>query len=483
MPKPAAVVPVITLVLLSAVALGARSEQLAVSPTADVRNLRVESAPGGAVVISYDLVASSPRTIVAAALEASVAPSGPFDVVPRSIRGDIGPGLRPGNGKRIIWDAGRDVEGVQPDRMRFRVVISPTPLANTPPPDPRSAASRGVVTIVTSPEDAMISLDGRPLGLAPLQISGISAGEHRVTATKTGFGNQVRVIKVDAGSSTRIEIPLSSSNTTTSAVERKGGKAKWIAIAGGGAAAAAAGLAASGGKAPAKTTPTTATTTPTTTTTTTPATTTPTNRAPTVSCGNVVFGGTRTIQTADVGIVSATRFQFLIAAASDVDGDSLSFTIAYGNGVSSTATYSATNNSTTYIYPGAGTYSPSITVRDARGGEAGCRYATLLTSTVAAEWIGNATTGANSSRLVLSQSGVNVSGNYYEDGRTAANALQGTLTSNVGGRKDGAMTLIVGGSFSNQLTFSLEPADDLKSYKGTYSYRGRTGTFEMRKTQ
>ena len=119
----------------------------------------------------------------------------------------------------------------------------------------------------------------------------------------------------------------------------------------------------------------------------------------------------------------------------------------------------------------------------ARGGEAGCRYASVLTSTVAAEWIGNATTGVQQSRLVLSQSGVNVSGNYYEDSRTAANALQGTLSTNVAGRKDGSMSLSVSGSFNNQLTFVLEPSDDLKSYSGTYSYRGRTGTFTMRKVQ
>lgn len=78
-----------------------------------------------------------------------------------------------------------------------------------------------------------------------------------------------------------------------------------------------------------------------------------------MSCGNVVFGGIRTLLATEVGIVSATRYQFSIAAASDVDG----------------------------------------------------------------------------------------------------------------------------GNFNNQLTFVPEPADDLKSFKGTYSYRGRSGTFEMPKTQ
>lgn len=467
--------------LTSPLAVKTGSAQVAVSPTADVGNLHVEMAAGGAVEITYDLVGSDAKAVVSATLEAARSATAPFDIVPRTVRGDIGPGLRPGPGKRIVWDAAKDIEDVQPDRLRFRLEIRATPLTTAPDPDPRSVASRGIATVVTKPEDAMIGLDGRPLGLAPLEIRGISAGEHRITATKRGFASETRVIKVEAGVAARIEIPMSSIATSSARVERKSGKGKVLAIVGGAAAAVAVGVAAGGGKSP---TATTAVSTPTTTVPTTTTTTTPTpNRAPTVSCGNVVFGGIRTLLATDVGIVSATRYQFSIAAASDVDGDSLSFTMTYGNGVTSTSAYSASNNSVTYVYPGAGTYSPSVTVRDARGGEAGCRYSTLLTSTVSGEWIGNATTGANSSRLVLSQSGVNVSGNYYEDGRTAANALQGTLTTTAAGRKDGTMTLSVAGNFNNQLTFVLEPADDLKSFKGTYSYRGRSGTFEMRKTQ
>lgn len=474
----ATVLTIAAVVVLSST--GAAARQLSVSPTADARNLRVEPAPGGGVVITYDLVAGDPRAIVSAVLEASRTAGGAFDVTPRTTRGDVGPGLRPGPGKRIVWEAGKDIEDLQPDRLRFHITISAT-VANTPPADPRMPTSRGTLTIGTSPESAMISLDGRPLGVSPLEIRGISAGEHRITATKTGFSKQSRIVTVEAGSSARVDIPMTATDATSVAGARKSGNAKWLAIAGGAAAAvAAAALAGSGATAatpPATTTATPTTTTPTTTTTPAP------NRAPTVTCGNVVFGGARTLVATDVGVASATRYQFSIAAASDVDGDSLSFTITYGNGVTSTATYSATSNSSTYVYPGAGTYSPSVTVRDARSGEAGCRYPTVLTSTIAAEWIGNATTGANSSRLVLTQSGVNVGGNYYEDGRTAANAVQGTLSSNVSGRKDGGMTLTVGGSFANLLQFSLEPSDDLKSFKGTYTYRGRSGAFEMRRTQ
>ena len=457
-------------------------QQVTATPTADVRNLRVDGLADGTVGIVYDLVASDPRANVSIVLEASAGADGPFNVTPHSLRGDVGPGIQPGNGKRITWDAAKDVEDVRPDRFRFRIRVSTAASAAVPGP---GDLSRSTLTVVTIPEGAMIALDGRPLGLSPLEVRGVSAREHRLSATKTGFAPQTKLVKVEAGVAQRVEIPMPVL-TADSSTAAKGGKGKVIALGVGGAVAAGAAVAVAGGGSTTSSakpsTSTTATTTPTTTTTT-PTTTAPTNRAPTVSCGNVMFGGSRQITATDVGIVSATRFQFFIAAASDVDGDSLSYTIAYGNGVSSTGTYSATNNSSTYVYPGAGTYSPSITVRDARGGEAGCRYASLLTSTVAGEWIGNATTGIQQSRLVLSQSGINISGNYYEDARTAANALQGTLTTNVAGRKDGSMSLSVSGSFNNQLTFVLEPSDDLKSYSGTYSYRGRSGTFTMRKVQ
>lgn len=453
-----------------------RSEQAIATPTADVRNVRVEAEPEGGVSITYDLVASDSRIVVATRLEASSSRDGTFDIVPRATRGDIGPGLTPGNGKRIVWDAARDIEDVQPERLRFRIVVS----ARSRGPgatDSRTDDGRAIVTVVTLPEGAMITLDGRPMGLSPLEITGVAAREHRITATKAGFAEQTKVIKIAAGSTDRVEMLLTSQ--TASAAQSGGGRGKWYAIGGGVAAAGLAAVAlASGGQPPASTpsTPTTTTTPPATTTTTTPI-----NRAPTVQCGNVIVGGLKTMTAGDVAVVSATRLQFFVSAAADADGDLLSFTIAYGNGVSSTGAYSSGNNSVTYVYPGAGVYSPSVTVRDARGGEAGCRFASVTTSTVAGEWIGPPTAGRISSRFVLSQSGVTVTGNYFEGERTTASTLQGTLSSNVAGRKDGAMSVIVGGNYSNQLSFLLEPSDDLRTYRGTFTYRGATSAFEMRK--
>jgi len=452
-------------------AIATETQQLVAVPTAEARNLRVEHT-GAGISIQYDLAGTS-TTPMTVRLEATVLPDEAYDLIPRTMRGDVGEGVVPGPNKQIVWDAAKDVEEVQWERFKFRLVTSAASGTTA------SAADRSTVTVFTAPDGAMIALDGRSLGLAPLEIRNVSSGRHRLTARKEGYAEMTRVLDVKAGEPLRIEIPLATAAEQTQA--SKGSGLKWVAVGGGAAAAAGAALALSGGgstspSAPASTATVSSNTTPTTTTPTPPP-----NRAPTVTCGSVVFGGLRAMVATDVAIVSATRLQFVIAAASDVDGDALSFTIAYGNGVSTTGTYSAANTTTEYIYPGAGVYSPSVTVRDARGGEAGCRFATVTTSTIAGDWTGPPTAGRISSRFTLSQSGLNVTGNYFEGERTAASALQGTLSSRVAGRKDGTLSLTVAGNYGGQLSFLLEPSDDLRTYRGTFTYRGTTMPYEMRK--
>jgi hypothetical protein len=457
-------------------------EQVVATPTAEAQNIRVESTRQGTVTVLYDLIAADPRATVTVVLEASDDAGNTYKIIPGATTGDTGAGVAAGSAKRIVWDAAKDVEDVQLDRLRFRVVT------RTAPPRALSTLSRpestGILTIVTAPSGAQIALDGRPLGFAPLEIRGISAGQHRITATKAGYSEHTRLVKVEAGKSERLELPMIASASAAGPDATKGGGAlKWVLIAGGGGAAAAAAAAASGGKSPPS--GAVASNTPTTTSTSTATTTSvPVNRAPNVTCGNVTFGNDHVLRTGDVGVVSATRFNFEIAAAADADGDALSYTMIYGNGVTTTANYSLTaGNSQTYVYPGAGTFSPSVTVRDARGGEGGCRFPSIVTSSVGGEWIGGPSSGLIQSRLVLSQSGVTVTGNYYEDARTTANSLQGTLVSNRAGSKDGSVTLTVAGGFANQLTFAISPSDDLRTYTGTYTYRGRTATFAMQKSQ
>ncbi len=468
-----------TLVALPDPVAHAEQRTLVVVPTAEARNIQVEPGLDGRLTILYDLAASDPKASVTVTLQATVSPSDAFDVTPLATEGDIGDNVLPGSRKRIVWDAGKDVEEVQTERFRFRVVTSafrPDDLA------PAGAPGHGAVTVISSPDGAQIALDGRPVGLAPLEIHNVPEGRHRLTATKAGFAEATGQLLVIAGESARIELPLTPATVSAPvAAPRKGSGLKWIAIGGGGAAAAIAAVASGSGAAAGTTTPpATTTTTPPTTTTTTSMT--PPNRAPTVTCSNInIIGLQRAYVATDVAVVSATRLQFVIATASDPDGDSLSFTITYSANTTATGTYSATNNSTTYVYPAAGVFLPTATVRDARGGEGGCSFPRVTTSTIAGEWTGPPTVGRLSSRFSLAQSGLNVTGNYFEAERTAASALQGTLTNNVAGRKDGTMSLTVGGNYGGQLTFLLEPADDLRTYRGTYTYRGVTTSYEMRK--
>ena len=58
-----AVLLVATLVTLQ---IGVAAQQISVSPTADVRNLRAEAGAKGSVIVTFDLVAGNPKAIVTA---------------------------------------------------------------------------------------------------------------------------------------------------------------------------------------------------------------------------------------------------------------------------------------------------------------------------------------------------------------------------------------------------------------------------------
>ena len=77
----------------------------------------------GIVTISYDLSAPEARGTLDATLEVSINGGQTYDVQPRSMSGDVGPAVSPGRSKRIVWEAGKDVESLQTDQFRFRIVI------------------------------------------------------------------------------------------------------------------------------------------------------------------------------------------------------------------------------------------------------------------------------------------------------------------------------------------------------------------------
>lgn len=77
----------------------------------------------GVVTITYDLVGPETAGAFNVTLEVSTNGGQTFDVQPRSVKGDFGRAVPPGQGKRIVWEAAKDVESLQTDQFRFRIVI------------------------------------------------------------------------------------------------------------------------------------------------------------------------------------------------------------------------------------------------------------------------------------------------------------------------------------------------------------------------
>jgi hypothetical protein len=85
--------------------------------------VRTERAGAGVVRIVYNLDGAA-GALFAVALEVSNDSGRSFDIVPRALTGDVGPGVSPGAEKTIVWDSSKDVDDLQLDRYVFRVRVS-----------------------------------------------------------------------------------------------------------------------------------------------------------------------------------------------------------------------------------------------------------------------------------------------------------------------------------------------------------------------
>jgi hypothetical protein len=97
-------------------------------PPGRVENLSVRRAAGGIVEISYALRADGAGTFTVA-LSVSIANR---RLPATAVSGDVGRGITPGATKRIVWQAGRDVEELTVDRFKYDV----TATAEAPPLPP-----------------------------------------------------------------------------------------------------------------------------------------------------------------------------------------------------------------------------------------------------------------------------------------------------------------------------------------------------------
>jgi serine/threonine-protein kinase len=95
--------------------------------------------------------------------------------------------------------------------------------AETAAPEPPARAGRGrksksrpaaaaavpaQLTISSSPAGAQISFDGSALCVTPCTLTGIAAGQHTVTASKSGYGSENRTLSLSSGANSSIAIDL-----------------------------------------------------------------------------------------------------------------------------------------------------------------------------------------------------------------------------------------------------------------------------------
>lgn len=335
--------------------------QVFTTPKGEAENVRFEQVGGGTVHIIYDLVSSDPRAVFLVTLDASQDRGATFTVRPTSVSGDVGQGVTPGTGKRIVWESGRDVERLEIDQFRFRISAQAGPLelqkADAPP---------------------------APVAAAPAPAATPATPEKPPTAPVT-------------------------QPQTTAAKPKGGGSAKWLLI-GGGAAAAAGVAAASGGGSGGGSTPTGSTPGNT------PA---AANRAPVISARSHDFQA-----PGAVALVLVTDITFEVFAT-DADGNAMTAQWTFGDGTTATAPVANGRAATQKTYASGGLHRPTVTVSDGRGGSATSDYQQLTANTVTGLYIGTAAPAGFTVRLNLVQNGTAVTGDYVDgQGRSATVSSQ-----------------------------------------------------------
>lgn len=84
---------------------------------------------------------------------------------------------------------------------------APAPAAATPTVNP--GATTGRIEIETQPAGARVLLNGKPAGDSPVSLEGVAAGRHTITLVSSS-GSIKRTIRVDAGRTTKLDIPIFS---------------------------------------------------------------------------------------------------------------------------------------------------------------------------------------------------------------------------------------------------------------------------------
>ena len=129
---PVVIALAVTLIILNSLTASGLRGQTFVTPRGEAQNVRFEQGDHGVITIFYDLVSTEPNAVFAVTLDASQDGGETFAMKPRTMSGDVGFEVRPGPGKRIVWESAKDVERVQIDRFRFRIIATGAPLRAEP---------------------------------------------------------------------------------------------------------------------------------------------------------------------------------------------------------------------------------------------------------------------------------------------------------------------------------------------------------------
>ena len=277
----------------------------------------------------------------------------------------------------------------------------------------------GYLSITTNPAEAAVFLDGQHVGVSPVQLLTVAAGEHRVRIVKTGFLENARVVTVGAGLAKNVDVRLTRTAGESAAAGQVvtrtggggGGSKKWLYIAAAGGAAAATGVALA-------------------------------NRNHAPSAATVTASPTAT------GIAAVTNFSFAAQGATDPDGDSLTLTWNFGDGGS------ATGATVSHVFAAAGSFNVSVTASDGKA-EAKSADVPVTVRSVSGTWVSNASGTIRT--WTFTQSGTGVSGTYSN---SASPGTPGTVSGTMTAQRAfsgtagliGFQSFTVAGSFDNAVS-------------------------------
>ncbi len=91
-------------------------------------------------------------------------------------------------------------------------------------------AAAGQLLVDSTPQGAQIQIDGRfdSTWVTPFTLSGIAPGQHTVTVTKQGYGNEARALNVASGSKSVVAIHLNPVSAAIAVSSDPAGAAIWV---------------------------------------------------------------------------------------------------------------------------------------------------------------------------------------------------------------------------------------------------------------